>query len=147
MKFNSEKEVFIHVVSNLLRQGERCTIIDEYCTEVCVYRSNTNKDLRCAGGWCIDDDEYQANFEGKHISALIPKYLDHLGPYINIISSLQTIHDDHYNDLVEEAQKVSHQYDLGVDVSKIAKSFSNNSYGNKHSIEFSSEDILSYIKK
>lgn len=53
------QQIFDHVASNLLRQGEVCADDDGSCR----FRSDGGK-KKCAVGWVISDEEYSQIFRG-----------------------------------------------------------------------------------
>lgn len=102
MKFDSPQAVFDHVVTSLIKQGQPSMAV-RGGDLVCVYRGNDGR--KCAGGWCIDDEEYSERMEGDRIRCLIgtlsvpPKSgvegrLAHLLPYSDLLDGLQRAHDD-----------------------------------------------------
>ena len=84
----TEQEVFDWVVFNLLQQGKKSQRYD-----ACAYRGEDN--TRCAAGWVISDFEYNKKYEGLVWDDLIYYYLEVPTDHVDLITSLQDIHDNH----------------------------------------------------
>lgn len=80
------QEVFDHVAKHLLTQKRRAINRDFSCR----YRL---RNLRCAAGCLIADDEYKESFEGWGWDVLVE---ENKAPkkHIGLITSLQSVHDE-----------------------------------------------------
>ena len=88
------REIFEHVVVNLLRQGKpsirqvRKDDPEDYC---CAYRGNAG--TKCAAGWVIPDSLYRPEWEAntiRHIGHELPSVLQQ---YELLLDHLQRAHD------------------------------------------------------
>lgn len=82
------QEVFDIVAKHLLTQNA----VSREIGGPCLYRSSNGQ--KCAAGCLIPDDKYSAYFEGSNWCDLVNH---HSFPdnHLNLISSLQSIHDRH----------------------------------------------------
>jgi hypothetical protein len=84
----TKQEVFNHIASGLLTQGER-----SYEGSACLYRGPNG--LKCAGGMVIDDDEYggedmeDQDWEGLVEGGFAPS------AHMELITKLQGVHDSY----------------------------------------------------
>jgi hypothetical protein len=93
------QEIFDTVATHLFTQGERALSADG----ACMYRAPDGR--KCAAGVLIDDNEYNPAMEGTTFGGGRhgDQRLSHLWPmrlvqHINLITTLQTVHDANDND-------------------------------------------------
>lgn len=100
MRFENDQAVFDHVVSSLVKQGRPAAVWHGYSAPPdtggvgCLYRSNDG--AKCAGGWCIEDEEYEVTMEGRGIRSVISSgffFLNRLEPFSELLNRLQGCHD------------------------------------------------------
>jgi len=116
------QEIFDTVATHLFTQGRRAITIDEQC----AYK--TNDGLKCAVGCLIPDDMYSSKMENTDVVTLlafqsdygytIPKYF---ARNQDMLSQLQTIHDDEYSwlsteDMKDALKKVARNHHLKMSV-------------------------------
>ncbi len=81
----SLQEIFDQVATHLLTQMDRS--IDGFEKMKCMYRGPRN--LKCAAGCLISDDEYRKHMEGRPWDQTFPMH------FRQEIRELQRIHDEH----------------------------------------------------
>lgn len=82
------QRLFERVVSAVVRQGEPS--VNKH--RQCLYRGP--RGLKCAAGHIIRDSEYSRSMEKLPIEDLGSLLPDRLRPHIDLISKLQSAHDD-----------------------------------------------------
>lgn len=83
----SKQETFDRVATHLLTQNERAVDGSR-----CLYRM---RNLKCAAGYLIPDDEYSQEYERASVASLCNRHgwSSFFGHDIHLVSSLQAIHD------------------------------------------------------
>lgn len=120
MIFNNQAELFTHAVTEIFKQGERCTEDGS-----CQYRFNN---MKCIVGHCIDDEDYRKSMENPNnncIRQVVAKHqLDYLKPYINLLEELQVVHDEYHPiRWVVEFQKVADKWKIPVSVQDLSEEY------------------------
>jgi hypothetical protein len=84
----SPQEVFEYISTRLIKQNKRCADKADFC----MYRDG---DLRCAAGFVIADDEYDA--KTMETSEWLNLVAENIVPaaHSDLIASLQYIHDSY----------------------------------------------------
>jgi hypothetical protein len=98
----SQQQTFDTVVNHLRKQRTKAESHDPTGKRMtCMYR--TPEGLRCAAGCLIPDDRYSPSLEFTVVggtddpddrSNAVTRLLDDLGYDVNLVSDLQSIHDD-----------------------------------------------------
>ena len=92
LKSMTSKEVFNHVKNHLLTQGVRSLLAYRESKSVgCAYRDN-GKQLKCAAGSLISDEEYDPSIEGNTWTTLVNSGKVPF-EHSMLIDDLQKIHD------------------------------------------------------
>lgn len=84
---HTDQETFDHIVACLRKQGRKSENDDG-----CAYRGHSG--LKCASGWCIDDEHYRSYFEGKMASFdVVAEAIEASGWSSDVAWDLQAVHD------------------------------------------------------
>lgn len=117
------QKIFNTVARHLFAQGHKAIAKTKGLTatnSACVYRAYNGD--KCAFGVLIRDDKYTPAMEGQGAYVVIMRYLPEFEPHERLISSLQSIHDDHksftFNRdvLKRELRKVAEAYNISPKV-------------------------------
>lgn len=87
----TRQETFNTVVAHLRQQGRQAV---NSGGRQCQYRGEDG--LKCAAGCLIPDEDYRKDFEGRGVmtNTEIATLIRRLGHDVELVSSLQDIHDD-----------------------------------------------------
>lgn len=105
----SPQEVFEYISTRLIKQNKRCADKADFC----MYRDGN---LRCAAGFVVADDEYDAETMEK--SEWLNLVAENIVPaaHSDLIASLQYIHDSHLaNTWKKEIAGYGATYGLNID--------------------------------
>ena len=114
LKSMTSKEVFNHVKNHLLTQGVRSLLSYRESKAVgCAYRDN-GKQLKCAAGCLISDQEYDSSIEGNTWTTLVNSGKVP-SEHSMLIDELQRIHDvsspeDWESELNSLEEKINSEY-------------------------------------
>lgn len=86
------KETAIEVLEKLIAQGGCSYKRLEDKSKYCLYRNPNGR--RCAAGQCIPDKEYYPEMENETVTGLIKKDYIFDGYNTDVLSALQTAHDN-----------------------------------------------------
>jgi len=117
------QEIFDAAVKHMAQQGQPGGRLNEYNDFVCEYRGNGNS--RCAVGFFIPDEVYEASMEGNDARYLLETYGDVLPSWMSnnlqLFRDLQTAHDSMSNwyrpaSMRAALLKIADRHDLTPDV-------------------------------
>lgn len=92
------REIFEHVVVNLLRQEKSSRKDFRHDSHIfdgrtrCAYRGDFG--AKCAVGWVIPDSMYQPHWEHLTAREIIPRLPEALHEHTDLLARLQQVHDD-----------------------------------------------------
>jgi hypothetical protein len=88
--FASGETLFNHIVAKMIEQG-----VPSYSSQTCFYRlEQDGKQLKCAVGMVLKDEDYDPQMESHGIFNLVSKFkVDYLTGHADLLGILQNIHD------------------------------------------------------
>jgi hypothetical protein len=88
--FASGETLFNHIVAKMIEQG-----VPSYSSHTCFYRlEQDGKQLKCAVGMVLKDEDYDPQMEGQSICNLVSKFKAYyLTGHIGLLGVLQNMHD------------------------------------------------------
>ena len=94
-KLKTNHQVIEYVRDNLIKQGKQSRSV---YNGNCKYRGGEDYDLKCAIGWLIDDEWYQASFEDKKVTdrrvfSAVEKSVPNWKIDMDLLQQFQHIHD------------------------------------------------------
>lgn len=92
----SEQEILKFVAYNLVKQNATSTRKRSDGLPRCAYRGDNG--LKCAVGFCIEDDEYDQAMEGQSVDGAAFGQFEISYDRRRLLSELQGIHDSHPED-------------------------------------------------
>ena len=120
----TRQELFNTVAKHLVQQGERS---EHGSNKSCMYRiSKHGRELKCAVGILIDDDDYSIEMEGISSDDLFSKFgrldsIARLKRHHKLVRALQIVHDNTPpEEWREDLREVAEQFKLKTNVLETA---------------------------